>query len=149
MPLTDIRSPQISTIPIVSATNNFTYTFNFDRPNVGLQDGAYGVAQVLWVQFTYSATATVGTRTIALDINDENGTSVYSIASINTVAAGQNVVHTFLQGVVISPLTIAGFMRTIPVDGIYVFDRWEIQFQDLANVDPADAFTGFMQVRGY
>lgn len=149
MPITDIRAPQISTIPIVSATNDFTYTFNFDRPNVGLQDGAYGVAQVLWVQFTYTATATVGTRTIALDIQDNLLNQIYSIASINTVAAGQNVVHSFLQGVVISPLTIAGFMRTIPVDGIYVFDRWSIRFQDLASVDPADAFTGFMQVRGY
>lgn len=146
MPLSERITPEIITVPIVSPDNDFTFAFDFDLPTVPLNTGAKS-AQILWTQFVYSATATVGTRVPVFDLLDDAASQVFAIASINTQGAGTTVVHSLLQGAVIFPVSIFGLMRTIPVDGLFAFNDYSIRIHDIAVIDPADTFVGVMQVR--
>jgi len=148
MPLSDSRTPEIVTIPFVSATNSASYIFNFDLPTIPLNKGA-SQAQILWVSITYSADGTVGTRVPVFDVLDDSATSVFAVASINTQTAGQLIEHTILQGVWIFPNSVFGLMRTIPVNGLFVFNNWEMRFADLAAISAGDSFAGNVQVRLY
>lgn len=147
MSLSDKRTPQIVTIPI-SGTNIGNYLFNLDLPTPPLNRGA-SQFQILWAQFVYVASAAVGVRVPAFDLLDQNLVSQFSVPSINTQTANQGIQHSFLQGVVIFPLTVFGIVRTFPVDGLYGFNNWTARFQDLAGISAADTFAGFMQVRLY
>lgn len=145
MPLSDNRSPEIVTIP-VSGTNIGDYTFNLDLPTSPLNSGA-SEFQILWIQFVYTADATVGTRNPVMDLLDESLNSVFSVASINTQTANQGIQHSLLQGVVIFPVSVFGLMRTIPVNGLYGFNNYTVRIQDLSAISAGDTFAGFMQVR--
>lgn len=147
MPLSDNRSPEIVTIP-VSGTNIGDYLFDLLLPTPPLNTGA-SQFQILWVQFLYVADATIGVRQPVLDLLDETLTSRFSVASINTQTANQGINHSFLQGVVIFPVSIFGQIRTIPVDGLFGFNQYTLRIQDLAGISGGDTFSGMMQVRLY
>ena len=124
------------------------FLFNLDLPTPPLNRGA-AQFQILWAQFLYVADATVGVRQPVFDLLDENLVSQFSTASINTNAANQGILHSFLQGAVIFPLSVFGLTRTFPVDGLFGFNNYTARFQDLSGISAGDTFTGFMQVRLY
>lgn len=146
MPVSDRITPEIVTIPIVSPTNSLTIPFDLDLPTSPLNSGATSF-QILWMQFTYTATATVGVRVPVFDLFDDLSVVNFTIASINTQGAGTVVAHTLLQGAIVFPVNVFGLIRTFPVDGLFGFNDWSIRIADIAGVDAADSFTGNMQVR--
>ena len=146
MPASTTTRADIVSIPLVAATNFVSYEFNFVVP-VPPVPARKSQAQILWMQLTYAADATVGTRVPILTLTDDAAAQVFTIASINTVAAGQVSTQSILQGALIFPLNILGFMRTIPVDGLFAFEGWTLAFFDLNGVSAGDTMTGFMQLR--
>ncbi len=139
MPLSPRKIPVINTLPILSVAGQFAYVFDLQSNNT---------IQLLWTSVVSTTDATVGTRRMFLNVNDETGTNVFSVTYFSTQAATASLRVTFAQGVTIIPSTVLGTQTTIPADGLFIKDKWTLLTGYFPLISAGDVFSGFFQTRG-
>lgn len=139
MPLSRLVSAEISTIEILTVASIFTYEFLIPQNSV---------AQILWVNYVYSADAVVGNRRSTLNLSDENGNTVYEVRYFKTQGAGTASLISFLQGSTVVPATILGLNTTIPFDGLFAGANYTLTLFDIFGTSAGDSAAGFLQTRG-
>jgi len=139
MPLSHLVSAEIQTIEILSTANVFTYEFRIPQNSV---------AQILWINLSFSTSVIPGVRRLALNLSDAASNTVYEVRYFRTQTASTVVPTLFLQGSTIIPASVIGLNTTIPFDGLFAGANYTLRIFDIFGITAFDSFAGYMQTRG-
>ena len=128
--------PNIGTYREVSADNDYSTGVPVDEH-----------WEILSVNVVYTATATVGNRSLVLEITNTVSGIVTTAPTTALIVANDVINVTFANGLAVGVL--AGTHITVPTAAMYAATGWGMRLYDVNNIDVADTMDVTFMYKNY